>query len=212
MPRHKHETRRRHPSPEAPYWADDLSLFAGRFRLTRNEPSTIRACVHYTDESYRRHADGPEIVSLSPATRTRTHLRLQPYLALPDLRAIVEFSPTTPADTHVGTLAGAGFAPDRVHPIGDAQAWYYPADHTLVLWECFLDDRYRDAPLADDDNTARLWDGVEDYLTTHFPTATRIITPPDDPLFDDDAYRAFLHARGFAPLSPTAFGKTIERG
>ena len=35
--------------------------------------------------------------------------------------------------------------------IGQAQAWYYPADHLLVLWECFLEDPFRqDEPTADE--------------------------------------------------------------
>jgi hypothetical protein len=32
--------------------------------------------------------------------------------------------------------------------IGQAQAWYYPQDSTIVLWECFLHEFVRKQAIA----------------------------------------------------------------
>ena len=79
-----------------------------------------------SDEPYHRHADGPEIVPLAAPDGVRTYLRLQPSLALPDLRTVVDFSPVPTTDRRVGTLAGSRFAA-TIPPIGNVQAWHYPA-------------------------------------------------------------------------------------
>ncbi len=73
--------------------------------------------------------------------------------------------------------------------IGNAQAWYYHEDNILVLWEYFLESRFRDHPLTHDPQMKQLWQGFEFWLLKQFPQATRIATPSDDPLFAERSNR-----------------------
>ena len=44
------------------------------------------------------------------------------------------------AGTILGKTINSRVEGVRHHDIGNAQAWYYPEDKVLVLWECFLHD------------------------------------------------------------------------
>jgi hypothetical protein len=70
------------------------------------------------------------------------------------------------------------------HDIRNAQAWYYPEDKVLVLWECFLHDFTHDAPLLKDTNMSQLWAGFEKWLLDRYPETEKIITPYADPIWD----------------------------
>ena len=58
----------------------------------------------------------------------------------------------------------------------DAQAWYYPTDKTIVLWECFFEERFRKDPLPEDLNMQKLWQSFERYLLQMFPQASTLAT------------------------------------
>ncbi|MHB8645468.1 MAG: hypothetical protein ACYDAR_06740 [Thermomicrobiales bacterium] len=198
------------PREEAPYWAADIGLFEGRFRSTRDEPRIVRARVHTSEETYDQQSDDREIVPLATPRGTRTYVHLQPYLAFPDIRLTVGLSPSPRAAGAIGEVIDAEEVGVRQQPVGKAQAWYYPADRTVVLWECFLESPYRALPLTEDGNMRRLWLGVEDFLVTRFPTATRITTPFDDPIAERETYQAFLHSLDYAPVAKAAFGKALK--
>jgi hypothetical protein len=94
--------------------------------------------------------------------------------------------------------------------IGNAQAWYYPDDKLLILWQCFLETHYRDLPLIQDSNMRQLWKSVTRFLLSLFPNAARLATPFHDPLFDTDEYLAFLRSLDYEPVAKAAYGKAIE--
>ena len=190
------------------YWTGDVGLFEGRFRYTHGEPRIVRARVHLNEETYHLDALDREIVPVAAPTGTRTYVHLQPYLVMPDIRLTVALTPGSQPDGAIGEVVASDERGGRRQPIGKAQAWWYPADGTLVIWECLLEDHLRDMPLGEDVNMRRLWLGVEDYLTTRFPATARIVTPFDDPLFETPAYRAFLGSLGYAPVvGAAAYGK-----
>jgi len=192
-----------------PYWTADIGLFEGRFRSTRDEPWEVRARVHTGEERYRLDRIDTEIVPIASREGTRTYIHLLPYFAFPDIRLTVGLSSSPRADGAIGAVIGAEEVGMRQQPVGKAQAWYYTADRTLVLWECFLESPYRDAPLAEDANMRRLWLGVEDFLVTRFPAATRITTPFDDPIAERETYQAFLRSLTYEPVAKAAFGKAL---
>jgi len=192
-----------------PYWAGEIGLFEGRFRAIRGEPQIVRARVHTGEERYRLDQMETEIVPIAQREGMRTYVHLQPYLAFPDLRLTIDLFPSPQADGAIGAVHSAEEAGMRRERIGNAQAWYYPADRTLVLWEAFLEGRYRDALLAEDANMRRLWLRIEDFLITRFPDATRMTTPFDDPIADRETYQAFLGSLGYGPVAKAAFGKSV---
>ena len=55
----------------------------------------------------------------------------------------------------------------------------------------------------------KLWQSVEKYFTRKFPRADRIVTPFDDPLFQTEAYQAFLKSLGYEPVAQAAYGKLL---
>ena len=95
----------------------------------------------------------------------------------------------------------------RHEEIGQAQAWYYPSDQLVMLWECFPEERYRtsDDPRRDATLTT-LWSGFETWLADRFPAARRLVTIWED-LYDRPVWQAFLEERDYVPIAPAAFAK-----
>lgn len=94
--------------------------------------------------------------------------------------------------------------------VGSAQAWYYPEDRVLVLWECFLDSFVRDVPLHKDPNMVHLWSGFEKWLLARYPQTVRIITPWMDPLWQPKDYQAFLTKHGYRRGEPGTYIKLLK--
>jgi len=100
----------------------------------------------------------------------------------------------------------------KQHQIGNAQAWYYPQDKMIVIWECFLDAHMRNVTsLTEDQHMPKLWRGFEQWLVKQFPQAERIVTPFNDPIAKTiEEYQTFLRSLGYEPVAETAFGKTLS--
>ena len=114
----------------------------------------------------------------------------------------------SPIGETIGTPQVEGF---REAQVGSAQAWYYPADKTIVLWECFFDSRFHKHPFATDTNMQQLWQSFERYLVQKFPQASTLATPFNDPIAHSiEEYQAFLKALGYSPIAETAFGKKVR--
>lgn len=80
---------------------------------------------------------------------------------------------------------------------GRAQAWYYPQDDILVLWECYLNSLIRsgDRPLLDK-NLVMAWKQFYDWLAQRFDP--RIVTTPSwEPIYETSAWQEFLVLLGF---------------
>jgi hypothetical protein len=95
--------------------------------------------------------------------------------------------------------------------LGSAQAWYYPTDKTIVLWECFFDSRFHIHPFATDTNMKKLWLALERYLRQIFPQASTLAIPFNDPIAESiEEYQAFLKILGYSPLTEAAYGKKVR--
>jgi hypothetical protein len=188
----------------APYWQEDVAIGAGRFY--RDEAFTIRMRLHTATE---RVTHRQEIVPLSDAVRERVYVHGKPYLLVPDLTLTVALTPEPESIGAIGTVAGAEWTGMRHEEIGQAQAWYYPADHLLVLWECFPEARYRTSDDPQKDITlAALWTGFEAWLTGRFPATHQLVTTWED-LYERPLWQAFLAAQSYTPIAPAAFGKDL---
>ncbi len=107
----------------------------------------------------------------------------------------------------IGTPKQQGF---REAQVGNAQAWYYHEDKTIVLWECFFERMFRKHPLSEDKNMQNLWRSFEHYLLKQFPKATTLATPFNDPIAQSiGEYQAFLKSLGYSPIAKAAFGKKL---
>ncbi len=165
-----------------------------------------------SEEQYE--ASRHEIIPISEKKGQRTYVMLQPYIREPKLTLTVGLY-TNPKyyadqDSPIGEVIGANHEGFREAQVGNAQAWYYHTDKTIVLWECFFDERFRTHPLPEDANMQKLWQSFERYLLQKFPKAHTLATPFNDPIAESiDEYQAFLKSLGYSPLAEAAFGKKI---
>jgi hypothetical protein len=172
---------------EDPFWTHDTELFEGTFRYYRNRKQEVRGKLHESKETYDFHVFGHSLErdSLTSTKGTRSYIMLHPYITEPNLIMSVALYPqpkhSADAPAAIGETTGTRVEGFRDVQIGSAQAWYYPEDKVLVLWECFLHDFVRDAPLRKDPNMAHLWTGKE--------------------------YQSFLKNRGYKKEQPGLFAK-----
>jgi hypothetical protein len=192
------------------FWTEHIELFAAQFPTYR-KPQQIHGRFHTSDEHYESR--GQEIIPISERKGKRTYVMMQPYVVEPNLTLTIGLyrKPKHYADqdSSIGETIDApqvnGF---REVQVGNAQAWYYHADKTIVLWECFFDSRFHKHPFAADTNMQQLWQAFERYLVQKFPHAETLATPFNDPIADSiEEYQAFLKTLGYSPLSKAAYGK-----
>ena len=163
--------REREHETHDPYWTDDLSL--GGVALPGGE-ATVRLRWHRSEERIRDHE---ELLPLAHKTGPRFYVHARPYVLEPAITLAVGLSPTPTEEGTVGEVIGSEWEGMRHREIGQAQAWYYPLDRLLMLWECYLFDSYRQTDPVRDPALQAVWRGFEAELIGRFPQAQRVATP-----------------------------------
>lgn len=199
------------------FWIYDIKLFDGRFASYRDTPRPVRGKLHTSEEPYELMGKAEQDIRPIPTQRgTRTYIMLHPYVMEPILTFTVGLykkpKPYADLGEAIGETVGAPKQEGvRDVQIGSVQAWYYHQDKTLEIWECFLDSRFRTHPLVEDVHMHKLWQGVEQWLRTQFPAATRMVTAWNDPIAHSmEEYQTFLRSLGYAPVAKAAFGKKLN--
>jgi hypothetical protein len=185
------------------------------FPYYRNEERMVQGRIHLSDEKFLYEEREIIPLNMEPGTSgNRTYVMMHPYVLEPELFMTVGMYPKpkhyADQDEAIGEVLSTQVKGMRQNQLGNAQAWYYPADKTLVLWECFLEASFRKHPLAEDPHMEKLWQGFESWLVKQFPDATRITTPFNDPIAETiEEYQTFLRSLGYEPVAEAAFGKRI---
>jgi hypothetical protein len=201
-------------APEDNFWTEHIQLFTAQFPTYYTKPQKVWSRYHSSDETYS-HSWRSEIISLKKKEGNRTYVMMQPYVREPKLTLTVGLynKPKHYADQDsaigqtIGKPTQEGF---REAQVGNAQAWYYHEDKTIVLWECFFDGRFRKQPLPEDTNMQQLWKGFEHWLLQQFPQAITLATPFNDPIAESiEEYQSFLKSLGYSPIAEAAYGKFI---
>jgi hypothetical protein len=202
---------------EPPYYTLDTLLFSGKLQAIDGGKNLVevRGKAHLSDEQYRLRNEEKIRRPIPTVAGERNYIHMKPYVLIPDLLLTVELysHPRNYADlaSVIGKVQSRHEAPHkREIEIGQMQAWHYPQDKIVEIWECFLTSRFRDNPLLRDENMKRLWIGVEHFLRELFPLANQIVTPWHDPEFDSNEYEHFLQTRGFIPVAKAAYGKAVH--
>jgi hypothetical protein len=195
-----------HEQSAEEYWTVDEAI--GEVVLWHGEPSTLRLQAHIAEELYRQ---GPsaEIIPLRHPLGVRTNLNARAYVLVPDIRLDVRPNAAPARSDPAGIVHASTWEGMKAERIGSAQAWYYHEDRALILWECFLEDRYRGDNPAEDPNAYALWEGFERFLIGRFPQARTIATTSDENLYELAQYQAFLGSMGYRELHDQAFGKDL---
>ena len=104
-------------------------------------------------------------------------------------------------------MAGSTWEGMRHREVGQAQAWYYPADRVLMIWECFFLDAYQEPKPQRDMSLSTLWAGFERTLLAMMLRTERVVTTWEDTYPRPD-WHAFLERQGYAPYGKATFAKT----
>lgn len=188
------------------YWEIDVPLAGGALSPGRR---LMALQAHIEEEAFRRPRDIDEIVPLTTRSGTRSYVAARPYVWETNLVMSVRLFPQVGSDGVIGEVTGPATTSRRRRPIGHAQAWFYPADRMLVLWEALLYQQQEHCP-AQDERLQTLWHGFEHFLLQQFPTTRSIATPSWEPLYDTGSWRDFLQRLGYASLSERAFAKSVS--
>ncbi|HEX9987294.1 MAG TPA: hypothetical protein VGE45_02315 [Chloroflexia bacterium] len=165
--------------------------------------------AHFSEERYHRVGEVDEIVPLQAKSGTRIYVMARPYILEPDYRINVGLYEQPAREGAIGEVTSAEWVGMRQREVGQAQAWLYPEDRTLVLWECFLEDWYRKEDSRTDENLKTVWLGFEGFLLRHRPEINRIVTPSWEPIYEGDreAWPEFLQTVGCNRFGKIAFTK-----
>lgn len=185
------------------YWSADLALGEGSFY---GESCTIRARLREEHERYSR-TEGRELISLTHPRGIRRYYQVRAYILLPDLSLTVQLAADPEPRSAAGEVRSAQWTGMRHETIGSAQAWYYPSDRKLILWEALLEPRHRRPDPAADLNLLALWAGLERLLLERCPDAEQLVTPHDEPEYEQAAWQAFLRRLGYRPLNARTWSR-----
>jgi hypothetical protein len=201
---------REQPQQHEPFWPIDVMVGEGRFA---GETSTIRLQARITEERYRHSDSRDEIVPLTTRAGTRWYVLAQPYLLEPAISMRIGLYPSPRPDGAIGEVLSSEWEAMRHVVIGNAQAWLYQEDHTLIVWEAYLHGRWRQPDPVQDEALKTLWSGFERLLLERLPPVERIAVPSREPIYEGqkERWQAFLRELSYEPVNERAFGKEVER-
>lgn len=186
-----------------PYWQIDQAVGDAPIR---GEEYTIRLRVHTSKE---RYAEKQEIVPLAHHKGERIYFHARPYILVPDIRITIG-AYGQPEGSKIGDVLSSEWEGMRHQEIGNAQAWSYPSDRLLIIWEAYLFDHYREPNPTEDEALKTIWIGFETLLLEHARGAERIATPAWEPLYEEGAlWQDFLCSQGYRPFNERAFNKEM---
>ena len=198
------DTREPHDPHEPPYWQSYVAIGEAPIQ---GERTPLRMRLHTVEEGYRERQ---ELVPLKHPKGRRLYLHGRPYILLPDIRLTVALAEQPSVEGAIGTVLSSTEGEGRPQEIGNAQAWFYPKDKLLVLWECYLYDWCRQEDPRQDEALSVLWEGFERVLAERLPAANRIVTPAWEDIYERSLWQAFLTAKGYQPFNEQAMVKERE--
>ena len=127
--------------PEDDFWSEHIQLFTAQFPTYYTKPQKVWGRFHISEEKFS--ASKHEIIPIKEQAGTRTYVMMQPYVLEPILTISVGLfdkpkryaDQDSPIGKTIGQPRQKGFQEAQA---GNAQAWYYQSDKTIVLWECFF--------------------------------------------------------------------------
>jgi hypothetical protein len=90
--------------------------------------------------------------------------------------------------------------------LADAQAWYYPADHTAVIWELLVAPQFATPEPSESLLYRSLWTYYERYLADRFSDLEQFMTTWEDE-YQRDHWQTLLIGLGYRKTAPTTFVK-----
>lgn len=194
--------------PQDRFWNLDEEIGEGTFFGSQ---SVIRLKAHISEERYSK-SEGEEIVPIATRRGTRIYVMARPYILEPDYRLTMGVYQQPTEQGAIGEVASSDWVGMRPRQVGQAQAWMYVLDRTLIIWENYLHDFCRTDDPRTDENLQIVWSGFEAFLLKHLPyPIEQIATPNWEPIYEDahNEWQGFLEQQGYSSLGERAFGKQL---
>jgi len=173
-----------HQPPEQPYWTDERELTT--LSVGRHE-RLVQVRSHIAQERYA--GIGSEtLFPLREKTGERTYVQSHLYFHAPK-------------------------GSSREQRLADSQAWWYPTERAIVLWELLPASPLAWRPDTDprEDFVLRsLWLAYERFLLDRFPAAQRFLTTWEDEFARPD-WEGFLRTVSYERTAPAVFSKSVPR-
>jgi hypothetical protein len=188
------------------YWNSNKVIGEGDIE---GKPSLIRLRIHRSTEKY---FDGDSLIELSYRTGERIYFHAKPYILIPDMTLTFAAYPRPAQDGAIGEVISTDVKKLKPLEIGNAQAWYYPAEKALVLWECYFFAHFRKQTDPRKDVTLQtLWTGFERILLDQLHPVERIYTTYE-PIYERPVFTKFLRQLGYRKHGKVAFVKEVTNG
>jgi hypothetical protein len=174
-----------------PYWTHNVLLGEGE---VEKHTSLIRLHLHRSEErAYHEESLFPIAVKRGD---TKIYFHAKPYILIPRMTLTIGLTRPKADSDEIGRVIGSDVTKLQEREIGNAQAWYYPAEKALVLWECYLFEPYAKHAPRNDPLLATLWQGFEKALLKELPDTTMIYTTYE-PIYAREVYKTFLALQGY---------------
>src|SRR5918992_1722522 len=175
-------------------------------RDVQGQKSLIRLHLHRSEErAYHSESLFPIAVKRGD---TKIYFHAKPYILIPRITLTVGLTRPKADSDDIGRVISSDVTKLQEREIGNAQAWYYPAEKALVLWECYLFESYAHKDPQNDPLLDTIWQGFEKTLLQELPDTTKIYTTYE-PIYDRLVYKTFLAKHGYRPIEKVAFVKEV---
>jgi hypothetical protein len=192
------------PYDTDPYWTHNLILGEG---VVEKHKSLIRLYFHQSEE---RAYHGESLFPISVKRGdTKIYFHAKPYILLPQMTLTIGLTRPKADSDEIGRVIGSDVTKLQEREIGNAQAWYYPEEKALVLWECYLFEPYAQKDILKDSLFAAIWKSFETTLLKELPDTTKIYTTYE-PIYERPVFTKFLTSMQYRKVDKAAFVKEVK--
>jgi hypothetical protein len=185
------------------YWTHNPVIGEGD---VQGQKSLIRLHLHRSEET-AAHRESLFPIATKHGDK-RTYFHAKPYILIPRITLIIGLTKPKVDSGEIGRVIGSDVTKLQEREIGNAQAWYYPGEKALVLWECYLFEPYTQKDPLKDSLLATVWQGFEKALLKELPDTAKIYTTYE-PIYERPVYESFLAKHGYRPIEKVAFLKEV---
>jgi hypothetical protein len=172
----------------------------------QGQKSLIRLHLHQSEErAYHGESLFPIAVKRGD---TKIYFHAKSYILILRITLTVGLTKPKADSSEIGKIIGSDVTKLKELEIGNAQAWYYPVEKALVLWECYPYEQYAKQDPRINPLLATLWQGFEKHLLKELPDTTRIYTGYE-PIYENQVYQTFLAKQGYHAIDRGAFVKEV---
>ena|SRR5918996_3098936 len=185
------------------YWTHNLVIGEGE---VQGHKSLLRLQMHRSEETYEYSIENLFLISSRRGNRIYFHAK--PYILIPQMTLTIGLTRPKTDSEEIGRVIGSDVKHLQEQEIGNAQAWYYPVDKALVLWECYLFEPYRQEDPRKDALLATIWQGFEKALLKELPDTTKLYTTYET-VYERPVFKTFLAKHGYRLIEKVAFVKEV---